>query len=274
MIEFAHIPGKPLSNFVKYMWYQEGYNPSSSVERALPNGSSRIIINLGENRFRYFDSNLDNTFDYDDLILSGVHSRPVFLDSFTRRSTINIVLKEGAIPALFRIPATEFRNKVVSLHDLPTENTSDLKEKLLAASQPKERILITESYLFRLLDPGRYSGNPAVSATIGRIHQTHGRIDISEIAEQTGYTRRWFIKLFRDTVGTTPKQFAKICRFQHVLDVLRKETAPNFAEVALECGYYDQSHFIHDFKEFGGISPLDYHRNQGKDKNHLVLQTA
>lgn len=273
MIEFAHIPGKPLSNLVKYMWYQEGYNPSSSVERVLPNGSSRIIINLGENRFRHFDSNLDKTFEYDDLILAGVHTRPVFLDSFTRRATINVVLKEGAIPALFRIPAIEFRNRVVSLYDLSTENVSDLKEQLLACSQAKEKILTVESYLCRLLDSCRYPC-PAVDVAVDRIHQTHGRIDISEIVEQTGYTRRWFIKLFRDTVGTTPKQFAKVYRFQHALDLLRKEAAPNFADIALQCGYYDQSHFVHDFKDFGGISPLDYHRNQGKDKNHLAIQSV
>lgn len=270
MIEFTYRPGKPLSEFVRYMWYQEGYKPTGSVERVLPTGSSQIIINLGDNRFRHFGPDLEKTTEYDKLILAGVHTKPVFLDSTTRTSTIGAVLKEGAIPALFGIPAVKFQNQVINLDDLSVDTVSDLKDELITSSQPQQKMLKVESCLCRLLDCSR-SPDPAIRFAVARIKQMHGKINISELLETTGYTSRWFIELFRDATGTTPKRFAKLCRFQHALDHLRTKKSPNFAAVALQCGYYDQSHFIHDFRDIGGISPLHYHRNQGESKNHLVL---
>lgn len=251
------------------MWFQDGYQPSGQVEHVLPDGSSRIIINLDETPFRHFSSDFNTEYTFDDLILTGVHSEPVFLDSSTRISTIVIVLKEGAIPSLFKIPAIEFQNQVVPLEDLPLASLPELKEKLHTSSKPDEKLQVLEAYLYYQLGSFSLSSNPAVCYAVEQICNCKGTVNISEILDKTGYTRRWFIKLFRETVGITPKLFARIIRFQHSLDLLQPEVIPNFADIALQSGYYDQSHFNHDFREFSGISPMEYHSKQGKEKNHL-----
>lgn len=271
MTKFVHIPSGRLSDLVKYMWFQDGYRPSGKAERVLPGGSSQIILNLGGKRFRHFSPDLNTSYEFDDLILTGVHSKPVFLDSTTRISTIGIVLKEGAIPALLKLPATEFQNQVIALENLSLTGLSELKEKLhTTSSKPIAKLQLIENYLYQLISPSHHP-SPAMNFAVDQIRQTNGQINISEILEQTGYSRRWFIKKFRDTVGITPKLFARVYRFQHAVDLIRSEDSPNFPNIALECGYYDQSHFNHDFKDLSGIPPLDYHCTHGEEKNHLSI---
>lgn len=271
MNKFVHIPAEPLSKFVKYMWFQSGYQPSSQVEHILPGGGSQIILNLDTIPFRHLSSDLKTEYTFDDFILTGVHSKPVFLDSSTRISTIGIVLKEGAIPSLLNIPAAEFHNRVIPLDDLPLSNISKLRDMLHNLSKPENKLQVLEAYLHDRFFSGSSAPNPAACYAVEQIRNHNGNISITEILNKTGYSRRWFIDLFRQTVGITPKCFARLIRFQHTLDLIQTSKTPHLTAIALQGGYYDQSHFNHDFREFGGISPMAYYNNRGEEKNHLLI---
>lgn len=273
MEDIIYKPEDTLSSFIKLIWIYDGYKPSSRIERVLPNGSSQIIINLAERSFRHFQNpkfTLSET--YDDVILAGVQTRPVFLDAYTRISTMGVILNPGAIQALFQVPAEEFRDKIVSLQDLSGRDVSGLRQKLITALTSKERIRILETFLKAHLNP---SSNlmPAIRFAIDRIHCSHGTVPISRILDHTGYSQRWLSQKFRDHTGVTPKQYAKICRFQHVVKTLRKTERLNWTDLALDCGYFDQPHLIHDFQGLAGIAPSEYYHQQGVETNHLAVQT-
>lgn len=179
MEEIIYKPKERLSQTVKFFWYSDGYKPSARVERVLPSGSSQIIINLEEKCFRHFQtSDLNREQKYDKIILAGMQTGHVFLDPFTRISTIGVVLQNGALPALFGIPAGEFLDQVLSLKDLIGSDIPEFREKLIEAPTVKEKFSIAEAFLTRQLKGRAFNLNPAVGAAVSKINISCGRIII------------------------------------------------------------------------------------------------
>lgn len=98
---------------------------------------------------------------------------------------------------------------------------------------------------------------------------------IAVTTERVGLSSRRFIELFRRQVGLTPKVFCRVRRFQQVLERVHREEVHRgdmeWAQVALACGYYDQSHFIHDFRSFSGLTPCEYRAAATPHLNHVPL---
>ena len=91
------------------------------------------------------------------------------------------------------------------------------------------------------------------------------------MTERIGLSPRRFIQVFREEVGLTPKLFCRIRRFQEVLGLIGRGQHVEWAEVALACGYFDQAHFIHDFRAFSGLNPKAYLAHRGEHLNHVPL---
>ena len=91
------------------------------------------------------------------------------------------------------------------------------------------------------------------------------------VTRQTGLSHRRFIEVFRDQVGLTPKVYWRLQRFRQVLQRVHRAPRVEWADLALECGYYDQAHFIRDFRAFSGLSPSAYLAQRGEHLNHVPL---
>lgn len=115
------------------------------------------------------------------------------------------------------------------------------------------------SYLriYRRLSPMENS-NLLVLHSANLLVRSAGGITVEQLAEETGYTTRYIDKCFRSEVGLSPKQLAKIFRFQAAVQALNHRAERTLTEVAAELGYYDQSHFVHDFKALSGLTPKKY----------------
>jgi AraC-like DNA-binding protein len=95
---------------------------------------------------------------------------------------------------------------------------------------------------------------------------------ISDVSDRTGLSARRFIDVFRKEVGLTPKLFCRVRRFQRVLRHITAGQKVDWAEIALTCGYFDQAHFIHDFRAFSGINPSSYLADHTSHMNHVPMQ--
>ncbi len=95
---------------------------------------------------------------------------------------------------------------------------------------------------------------------------------VSRVVEQTGFSQRRFIQLFSEEVGLTPKLFSRVSRFQKVIRTAHRVDEINWAQVALDCGYYDQPHFVHDFRSFAGITPSEYLLRKTPHVNHVPME--
>lgn len=270
-MESVHKPTGLLSSYVNMIWLSEGYTPASAKERVLPFGACQLIINLEGTPFRHFDQADDEYGNhYSTAVLTGIRTHPTFLDSYSRISTMGIVFMPGAITALFGLPTNELYNQVVSLSDLIPAETTRLFELLEPAFQPEQKFWAIESFLTNLLDKN-FRPSPAIKFAINRISKLHGTSSIAEIRDHTGYSRRHFSQLFKELAGLTPKQYARLCRFEHAVELIHLHDISDWSRFALELGYYDQSHFIRDFKAMAGLLPTDYHRSQPVQKNHIPV---
>ena len=95
---------------------------------------------------------------------------------------------------------------------------------------------------------------------------------MTDLADHIGISSRRFIQLFSNEVGLTPKLFSRVRRFQQVLQQIRSGTEFSWVDMAASCGYFDQVHFIHDFKEFSGINPTAYLAQKTDHLNHVPIR--
>lgn len=269
MIKYKYSPKGPLQQHVKSILYCRDYSPSTQKERLLPNGDSQLIINLGNQTFRHFEGQ-DNTEEreYSSTIIAGIQTSNIFLDSFSRLSTMHVVLRAGALPALFNIPAYAFKNQIVALDTIAGSGISALRDRLIEATSPDDKFDLLETFLLSQLDQA-YQPNPAIIYSVNQLKNRNGALSVTEIRDKVGYSHRRYSELFKKLVGVTPKHYARICRFQHVLSSIQRINAPDWSSIAIDSGYYDQPHFIHDFKSFSGLSPTEYYLKQSNEMNHL-----
>ena len=256
-MRFAHrTPTRPpLSSYADLLWLAEGYAQPHSSERLLPTGNMDMVLSLdgGHGRDR----------------VSGAQSRFTILDTSRPLSLIGVRFRPGGGFPFFGVPAGELQNLGVPLDALWGGEAARLREQLLQARTAAARFDILEQTLLQRLRAG-HSRSPAVRYAIGRFRDPTQATSVAAVVERTGFSQRHFIATFRDEVGLTPKVFARITRFRRVIDTLQGSPEIDWSALALECGYFDQAHFIHDFRAFAGISPSAYLRHR-TSSNHVPV---
>lgn len=272
MLFLTHIPRPPLNNFVELFWFYDGYPARShKKERLMPDGSVELVINLKENEARIYDrENLARCERLPGAILAGPHSRFFVIDTAEQDSVIGIHFKPGGAFPFFKLPADELHNLHVSLEDLWGVEARLLRERLLEAPTPEKKFQVIEDCLvaqvFKPLERHR-----AVDCALGLFRNIHTAPAMADVSDQIGISSRRFIQLFSSEVGLTPKLFCRVRRFQQVLQMIHRGDDCDWADVAAGCGYFDQAHFIHDFKEFSGINPTTYLAQKTEHLNHVPI---
>jgi len=268
----TYIPRPPLSDFVEMFWFHQGQSAPHAKERVLPNGSMALIVNLQDDKFRIYDSASDESArTIPGSLVAGARSEYAVIDAPNQTSLIGVHFKPGGGFPFFRLPAGELHNTTVSLDLLWGTWARELRERLLEEPSIDARFQILEHMLMgqatRTARP-RWR-HPAVAFALERFNgQTP---TIGSVASTIGLSARRFIQLFDDEVGLTPKLFCRVRRFQEVLPMIHGSRSAEWADVAVQCGYFDQAHFIHDFRSFSGVSPTAYLANQSEFPNHLPL---
>jgi AraC-like DNA-binding protein len=167
---------------------------------------------------------------------------------------------------LLGVPMDELTCRVVELDALLGREADELIERMHDAggSQPTSSagtgwegaFDVMDDWLLRRL-AGAERPDPAVEHTWARLVDSHGSVAVSELVDETGWSRRHLAARFREEVGLAPKPFARILRFRHAARELVRPDGRSLAEIALDCGYYDQAHLNRDFREFAGRSPTE-----------------
>jgi len=158
---------------------------------------------------------------------------------------------EGA--ACLGVPVAELTGCSVALDAvLPRARIAQVHEELGEARDAAARVAIVERWLAEL----PYQGDPLVTRATTLLSHTHDEASVSAVAAVLGVSERQFERRFTARVGVTPKRFATLRRFERA--VARAASAPSLTAAALDAGYYDQSHFIREFRRFAGSSPKEY----------------
>lgn len=265
------IPAPPLAAFVRCFWYAEGAPQPHARERLLPNGEAAIVFNLRDEPMRLYDGDdPERSTDCGLAAFSGARTNCFVIDTATEDRVVGIEFQPGGTFPFFREPAREVTNRSVPLDELWRSAAGEIREQLLAAPSVDAMFALLER---RLLDQlaRPLELHPAIRYARGQICRAPHITTVSGVMEKIGLSQRRVIELFQEQVGLTPKALCRVRRFQRALEAVHGRKAVDWAQVALEGGYYDQAHFIHDFQGFSGMTPAAYLARATEHLNHVPV---
>jgi AraC-like DNA-binding protein len=166
------------------------------------------------------------------------------------------------------LPAGELHNQHVSLDAAWGKRADEFHDCLLNAKAARTRFQILEARLLQRLY-GAPEQHAAVKYALSAFDRSPHDQAIGDVCETVGLSARRFIEVFGDHVGMTPKLYCRVRRFQAALKLIGGQAEVDWALVALSCGYFDQAHFIRDFRAFAGVTPTTYLLERGHHQNHL-----
>jgi AraC-like DNA-binding protein len=158
---------------------------------------------------------------------------------------------------LLGLPMHELSNRTVPLDAVLGREAGELAERLSEAPGWPARFALIEAALLRRLDRAR-DVPPGVEWAWRRLAATSGAVSIGSLGVELGWSRRRLAASFREEVGLTPKTAARVLRFAAMVDRLRAApSGPAWAELALDHGYFDQSHLVRDVRQLAGVTPTE-----------------
>ena len=271
MILETHIPGFPLNQFIDHFMYYDGYNPGHSIDRFLPDGNTEIIIDFDDRPQHIYDNlTLKEIQACHHVWASGVRTEYISIPSGKHAAMFIISFKKGMAYPFFPLPMNEMADRVVDADLLWGNDFSFLRERLLEIDAIDRKFEAAEGFLLRNFQR-RFVLNPAVEYALTEIIRRPDQINLAHMNQNIGYSQKHFIGMFKRQVGITPKAYLKIIRFQKAIGEIEQRKEVNWTSISQDCGFYDQAHFINDFKFFSGFTPEEYIRRKNDILNYVPV---
>ena len=247
-------PAGELHRWVECYWRLTGEaGLAPRPQRILPDGYVEIILHLGDPFLRVDEG--APVVRQARMLFAGQMIRPVRVMATGRTCVWGIRLHPWAAAAVAGVPASELTDRIEDAEAVCPRLVKALTGRLYDAIDDDEScVRALDLILMRHLTTNAPSIDPLVIAA-GRLLLRDPR-PIADVARRMGVSPRHLTRTFRRTVGLTPKMFARISRFQRVAAVLDEAPGDVLAGVALDCGYYDQSHLVRDVRAFAGGTPV------------------
>jgi len=246
-------PHPALSPFIESIWIQESDEDASRrpfpPTHILPTGMIHLIFYYGDPFIHHEDQ---DDIMAPEFLAFGQITRP-FTVSATGRTGIVLacVYPWGAAP-LLGIQSSEITNLHLDLRAIfPESAITKLSEKIASAPDNIVRVNSLQAFLFRVLN--KEKRDSLSSEAVRTRNNAYGISPISKLAKDLHLSRRHLLRRFKQAVGLSPKMFANVIRFQKAIGL--KRLALSWQEITRRCNYYDQAHFISEFRSFSGITP-------------------
>ena len=263
-------PSDILKPYIRHYYIFESDLDIEFEDTVFPSGDMEMIFNLGGG---VWESNVDDVFiKTPEIELWGQITRPLAIKSKGRHTMLGIKFFTHSAAYFLNDEIGVFNDRILNLHDVLGSPVKLLHAQLLETSDQQKRIELIEVFLLKKLisSERRAFKIDKVAHILTSIKKNPTEINLGNIAYKHGITPRYLYKLIYQNTGLSPTSFNKINRFQFSLKLIAKNDQP-FTAIAYHCGYFDQSHFIRDFKSFTGLTPSAYMDNI-TPVNQLLLQ--
>ncbi len=247
MIQLRRPPAPDLADLVESVWVQEADDVDDRPGCVLPTGTVELLVHYGD-RFVHVEEHGVESLPR--CYLTGQRTRAVHPAAPGRVGIVIVSLHPWSADVLFPGAGTIVDGYVDLELLAPAANVCELQQRLAEASGADDRVRETEVFLRR--QRADRAADPRIVTAARRLAAV-GPASVETLAADLGITRRHLARTFGRGVSLRPKQFARILRFQRALRGRR--AGRSWADVALDCGYADQSHLVRDVREFSGRTP-------------------
>lgn len=266
------IPEKPLDNYIQGVVYYKGYKPEHDKDRFLPDCTTNLIIDFGnEPKYIYDNITLTEKQKCETAWFSGMHTRYLTISSGYNSEMMVITFKPGFSYPFINISLNQLNNKVIPATEIFGKSVLLLRTELMKIATGEEKVKYASSWLLSILTDVSFS-EEIIQHFVREIQTAPDLVNLNNIAKRSGYSQKQFIHLFKKYVGLTPKQFHRIVRFNDILSAIHSKNNIDWIKIAVGCGYYDQAHFIKDFQEFSGLNPEKYIVDQGEWAHYIPIR--
>jgi AraC-like DNA-binding protein len=252
------VAGPLRSHVTHILLYREALPDGREVlERVLPDGAVRLVFNLG-------DAPSAGEGAGQPVEAIGASAAPALVRLRGTVEGLSVTLRPGAAAALLGMPACEIAGTAVHLDQLWRGQGAELRECIATAPDDASRVEVLRAALERRLAQGDAASRRAAHAAAIRaaqlIAESAGRRSLRDVAAAVGIGERRLQQLFQQQVGLSPRAWSRLARLHACLRAMRQPRArmPGWAELALEGGFYDQSHLVNEFKALCGLTPTEF----------------
>ena len=265
MYYYTTPPPEVLADYVQFFWVLEGQATADFpfVHRSLADNGPEFIFYCKGQFTRYGNLSKDQR-----TFRAGIYGQTQHFYQFKTESDFGIFgvyLYPYAIQHLFSIPGTELSNENADVNTLLGVEGEILEEKVMLAINHDARVKLVSDFLITKIKKAK-NDNPGIVSCIKDVIRHQRLISIPVLAHNCNLSRRQFERRFKDASGFSPQDFLRLVRFNVAI---KQSSAKNksLTQIAMDCGYYDQSHFIHEFSKFSGYSPKQFfkHASEAKD---------
>jgi AraC-like DNA-binding protein len=263
-------PAPPLNALVSRLWDWDMPPATHHYERVLPTPGAALIINLHENETRVYSDDAERRcLRAPASVIGGPCLRSQIIDTAEQVRVMGVVFHPGGAHAFTGEDHAALVEQDIGLEDIFGSSAYSLRQQLLNTPEPMHRLAVLECWLqaHRRMPHLAPEVLHAIQA-IGRRPQVHR---IGTLVRDTGLSEYRFGRLFRRQIGMGPKRYARLIRFRAVVDAVYRCDRVDWSGVAVDGGYGDQAHLVHEFREFAGMTPTAFMAARGPYLNHLAL---
>lgn len=269
-MEFTRMSPHPaLAELIECYWMMYSDETMPVVEKIIPDGFTELIFNYRD----VYQSQISGNWSLQSPnLLAGQLRSFFYLKNTGATGSVAIKLKPAALTQLFSLNMEQYVDQIVNLNSLPHPALQTLTEKISTAvnlghTQQEELIKeVLDNYFVSLVPTA--TANP-IKQQLDLIFSTNGMLTVAEMATAAGISERQLERLFKKYIGLSPKYYARIIRFNYIFELI-KSKQHTWAEVVYQSGYYDQSHFIRNFKAFTGEDPSSYYFEEKNMANFFL----
>ncbi len=273
MVYLERIPAAPLSRFVQMLWYAQAPVIAHRYERILPTGCAQVIFNLERDYLHDCPEGLPDQRIAPGLVVGGRSTYEIIASS-DMISLIGISFKPGGFAAFAGDAVDRFSNLSIPLDAAWGAASLMLRSRLRETDDIRTRFRVIEAFLLERLaacaTPQGDARRQLVEFGLSSFGRAPAISTVREVARRTGLSERRFSQIFREEVGLSPKVWCRLQRFQRAVRMLHSGADVPWAELALDCGFYDQSHFANEFRAFSGVDATTYSAHRTRWANHIA----
>ena len=237
MAEYKEIaPAQRLSRHVECFWSLRP-SPGEPTHRVIPDGCTDLVFNAAGGNVR--------------SSAVGFMTRAILTPMTAHDEILGIRFHPAMSHGLLRVAIPQLTDQIVDLESLWGKDGRILEQQLADAQSLRERVRILEASL------RPHDQQTPVQRVAVWIVENRGNASVDELSRHIGLSARQFRRLCIEQSGVGPKMLCRVVRFRNAANDI-KRFAGNWADYALDHGYYDQAHFINEFREFSGVTPAEY----------------
>ena len=261
-------PCSILSPFVEcyFIWDSEGSLETTMVIESPPNGFCSIVFNYADPY--YLQNKKYERLAVPMQFISGqsIYSYKLFLEG--EIGVAGIVFKPAALATIFHLPIYEYTEERIDLYKVFKKSIIDKYANEIKISSEEQKVHLLEEFLmqqYRIQKPEPDYIDQAANFIV----EHNGLLQVSDLLKDSCMSRRSFERKFFHKVGLSPKYYARVRRIGHLLSFVAGKRTADWPKIFSECEFYDQAHFIKDFKEFTGRSPQQYLKENTELANYV-----